>query len=145
MIADVAFDTLAFVKELETAGVPPNQAEAQARAISRVIQQVEKSRHEEQKKLATTGDVLRMENRMENKIEMIKVELRKEIELSKAELRKEIETSKVETIKWVIATGFIILSGVAAINRFVPPPVPVHFHTQTQEMRTPAPVAQPGK
>ncbi|MBF0135612.1 MAG: CCDC90 family protein [Magnetococcus sp. DMHC-1] len=130
MIADITFDTLAFVKELETAGIPPNQAEAQARALSRVIQQVEKSRHEEQKELATRGDVLRMGN---------------QIELAKVELRKDIGTSKVETIKWVIATGFIILSGVAAINRFVPPPVPVHFHTQTQEMRTPAPATQPGK
>ncbi|MBF0152885.1 MAG: hypothetical protein HQL64_03990 [Magnetococcales bacterium] len=128
----ISFDTLAFVKELEGAGVPPVQAEAQARALSSVIQQVEESRREELKELSTKGDILRLEKRME-----------KEIELVKAELRKEIETAKVETIKWVIATGFIILGGVAAINRLVPPPTPVYYHAPAQEVRQPAPSVQP--
>ncbi|MBF0614800.1 MAG: DUF1640 domain-containing protein [Magnetococcales bacterium] len=50
----IPFDTLAFVKELEGAGVPPAQAEAQVKALSSVLQQVEESRLKE---LATKGDV----------------------------------------------------------------------------------------
>ncbi|MBF0179336.1 MAG: DUF1640 domain-containing protein [Magnetococcales bacterium] len=50
----IPFDTLAFVKELESAGVPPAQAEAQARALSGVLQKVEEARLKE---LATKGDV----------------------------------------------------------------------------------------
>ncbi|MBF0461005.1 MAG: DUF1640 domain-containing protein, partial [Magnetococcales bacterium] len=50
----VPFDTLAFVKELETAGFSTAQAEAQAKALSGVLQKVEESRLQE---LATKGDV----------------------------------------------------------------------------------------
>ncbi|MBF0162803.1 MAG: DUF1640 domain-containing protein, partial [Magnetococcales bacterium] len=48
----IPFDTLAFAKELETAGVPPAQAEAQAKALSGVLQKVEEYRLQE---LATKG------------------------------------------------------------------------------------------
>ncbi|MBF0178231.1 MAG: hypothetical protein HQL63_15500 [Magnetococcales bacterium] len=51
------------------------------------------------KELATRGDV-------------------REVELK---LAAKVEAAKVETIKWVIATGIVILGGVAAINRLVPP------------------------
>ncbi|MBF0184972.1 MAG: hypothetical protein HQM06_11365 [Magnetococcales bacterium] len=105
---------LAFAKELETAGVPTAQAEAQAKALSNVLQKVEESRLQE---LATKEDV----------------------ELAKLELRKEIETAKVETIKWVIATGIIILGGVAAINRYFPP-VPVYLSAQDLRQQVPASV-----
>ncbi|MBF0161855.1 MAG: DUF1640 domain-containing protein, partial [Magnetococcales bacterium] len=40
----VPFDTLAFVKKLEGAGVPSSQAEAQAEALTGVLQKVEESR-----------------------------------------------------------------------------------------------------
>ncbi|MBF0163630.1 MAG: DUF1640 domain-containing protein [Magnetococcales bacterium] len=114
----IPFDTLAFVKKLETAGVPSPQAEAQAEALSDVLQKVEESRLQE---LATKGDVLAV---------------KKEVELAKAELRKEIEAAKVDTIKWVIATGMIILGGVATINRFFPP---LYHLPSAQELRLPAP------
>ncbi|MEO5354668.1 MAG: CCDC90 family protein [Magnetococcus sp. XQGC-1] len=118
----VPFDTLAFVKKLEGAGVPSVQAEAQAAALSDVIQQVvEEIRLQE---LATKGD-----------IREVKGDIR-ELELK---LEARIETAKVETIKWVIATGMIILGGVAALNRLVPPPVPTYYQPPAQEMRLPPP------
>ncbi|MEO5346143.1 MAG: CCDC90 family protein [Magnetococcus sp. YQC-9] len=40
----ITFDTLAYVKELETAGIPAPHAEAQARALSAVLKKVEDSR-----------------------------------------------------------------------------------------------------
>ncbi|MEO5331724.1 MAG: CCDC90 family protein [Magnetococcus sp. YQC-5] len=104
----IPFDTLAFVRELETAGVPPAQAEAQAKALSGILQKLEESRLQE---LATKGDILRLE--------------------------KEIEIAKVETIKWVVATGIVILGGVAAINR--PLPTITSHITPAQEMRLPVP------
>ena len=113
----IPFDTLAFAKELESAGVPPAQAEAQAKALSGVLQKVEEYRLQE---LATKGD----------------------IELAKVELRKDIEAAKVETIKWVIVTGIAILGGVTAINRLAPP-VPAYYQPPTQEMRQPAPPVPP--
>ncbi len=117
----VPFDTLAFMRELETAGIPSAHAEAQAKAICGAFQRVEESRLQD---LATKGDVLRLE---------------KEIELAKAELRKDIESAKVEIIKWVIVTGIAILGGMTAINRFAPSPAPVYYQPPTQEMRQPAP------
>ena len=117
MSAAITFDTLAYAKELETAGIPSAHAEAQAKALSGVLQKVEESRLQE---LATKGD----------------------IDLAKAELRKDIEAAKVETIKWVIVTGIAILGGVAAINRLVPP-VPAYYQPPTQEMRQTAPVPSP--
>ncbi|MBF0176164.1 MAG: DUF1640 domain-containing protein [Magnetococcales bacterium] len=107
----LSFDTLAFVRKLETAGVPSAQAEAQAEAISSILQQVEESRLKE---LSTRGDVREVELKLEAKV----------------------EAAKVETIKWVIATGIVILGGVAAINRLVPPaPVSYVLPHASQELR----------
>ncbi len=116
----VPFDTLAFAKELETAGIPA--AHAEAKAISGAFQKVEESRLQE---LATKGDILHLEKEIE------KVELR---------MNAKIETAKVETIKWVIVTGIAILGGVAAINRLAPPPAPIYYSLPSQEMRQTAPV-----
>ncbi|MBF0110015.1 MAG: DUF1640 domain-containing protein [Magnetococcales bacterium] len=123
-MATITFDSLEFVEQLTASGVPEDQAKGHAKAIGRVLEQVEESRLKE---LSTKGD----------------------IELAKAELRKEIETAKVETIKWVVATGIIILGGVAAINRLFPPVATVHDPQFAQEMKLPvtekpnAPVVSP--
>ncbi|CAK0746390.1 DUF1640 domain-containing protein [uncultured Gammaproteobacteria bacterium] len=107
----VPFDTLALVKELENAGFSSAQAEAQAKALSGVLQKVEESRMQE---LATKGDV-----------------------------KAAVEVAKVDIIKWVVTTGMVILGGMAAINRLVPPPAPVYYQSATQELRPPAPLPAP--
>ncbi|MBF0141764.1 MAG: DUF1640 domain-containing protein [Magnetococcales bacterium] len=61
MSTAVPFDTLAFAKELDGAGVPSGQAEAQAKALSGVLQKVEAVRAEE---LATKSDLKELELRM---------------------------------------------------------------------------------
>ncbi len=116
MSTAIAFDTLAFAKELETAGIPAAHAEAQAKAMAGAFQRVEESRMQE---LATKGDVREVELKLEAKI----------------------ETAKVETIKWVVVTGIAILGGMAAINRLVPPPAPVYYQSPTQEMHQMPPVS----
>ncbi|WP_130471122.1 coiled-coil domain-containing protein [Candidatus Magnetaquicoccus inordinatus] len=93
----IPFDTLAFAKELEAAGIPPAHAEAQAKALSSVLQKVEESRLQE---LATKGDVRELELRLET---------------TKAELQKEIEVAKNETIKWMVGLALAQLAMMAGI------------------------------
>ncbi|MBF0461257.1 MAG: DUF1640 domain-containing protein [Magnetococcales bacterium] len=109
----ITFDTLAYVKELETAGIPPAHAEAQAKALAVVIQKVEENRKEE---LATKRDI---------------DDLRRDIDakLEKMELRM------------VIKMGAMILASIGLIVGTLRAfPVPVQFIPQTvQEMHVPAP------
>lgn len=93
----IPFDTLAFVRKLETAGVPSVQAEAQAEALSDVIQKAETSRLQE---LATKGDVRELELKLAT---------------TKAELQKAVEVAKNETIKWMIGLALAQLTMMAGI------------------------------
>ncbi|MBF0463135.1 MAG: DUF1640 domain-containing protein [Magnetococcales bacterium] len=107
----IPFDTLAFVKRLETAGVPSAQAEAQAETLSDVLQKVEESRFRE---LASRGDV----ELVKREIELVKKDIervRGEIELAKEALRKEIEIAKNETIKWMVGLALAQLAMMAGI------------------------------
>lgn len=90
MSLSVPFDTLAFVKELESAGFSSAQAEAQAKALAGVLQTVEESRMQE---LATKGDIREAELRMETKIEI----------------------AKNETIKWMIGLALAQLAMMSGI------------------------------
>jgi hypothetical protein len=87
----IPFDTLAFAKELETAGVPPAQAEAQAKALSGVLQKVEEYRLQE---LATKGDI-------------------KDLELKIAE-------TKAEIIKWVLGVSSAQIMLIVALIKLLP-------------------------
>ncbi|MBF0096680.1 MAG: DUF1640 domain-containing protein [Magnetococcales bacterium] len=111
------FDTMAYAKRFKAAGFTEQQAEE----VVTALREVRDTRMDES---ATKGD-----------IELAKLELRKEIET----VRKEVESAKVEIIKWVIATGIVILGGLATINRMFPP-TPIYFQPPVQEMRLPAPV-----
>ena len=113
MSTAITFDTLAYVKELETAGIPAAHAEAQAKALAVVIQKVEENRKDE---LATKRDI---------------DDLRRDIDakLEKMELRM------------VIKMGAMILASIGLIVGTLRAfPVPVQFIPQTtQELRQPAP------
>ena len=86
----IPFDTLAYVKDLETAGVPAPQAEAHAKALSATLQQVEDAR---QSDLATRGDV------GEVRLETEKV--RRDLALEIEKVRREIAETKADILKWV--------------------------------------------
>ena len=114
------FDTLAFVKRLETAGVPSAQAEAQVEMLSDAIKKVEETRLQE---LATKGDVRESELKLEAKI----------------------ESSKSETIKWVagmfVAQTALIIGAMFAVMRMGQPTMqPTMYQPPAQEMRQMAPV-----
>lgn len=64
----IAFDTLAYSKTLQAAGMPLEQAEALAKAQKVALDEMVMA-----KELATQADILRLENKMEaNKHEILK-------------------------------------------------------------------------
>ncbi|MEO5339177.1 MAG: CCDC90 family protein [Magnetococcus sp. MYC-9] len=94
----IPFDTLAFAKDLETAGVPPAQAEAQAKALSGVLQKVEEYRLQE---LATKGDIKDLKGDI------------KDLELKIAE-------TKAEIIKWVLGVSSAQIMLIVALIKLLP-------------------------
>jgi hypothetical protein len=87
----VTFDTLAFTEELTAAGMPEQQAKAQARAMTKIL---------ESQELATKADLAIIQREMATQGDI------KELELKIAE-------TKTDLIKWVIGlmlaqTGLII-------------------------------------
>lgn len=126
----IPFDTLAFAKELETAGVPPAQAEAQAKVLSDTLQKVEDARRTD---LATKGDILMIQ---------------RDIKDLEARLEAKIEASRVATIQWTSGmfaaqTALIIgaMFAMLKLNQPNPPPIPYHA-PPAQEMRLPSPSPQ---
>ena len=68
MAMTITFDTLAYCKTLQSAGMSQQQAEAMAKAQKAVMEELVAA-----KELATQADILRLENRMEsNKHELLK-------------------------------------------------------------------------
>ncbi len=64
----IAFDTLAYSKALQAAGMPPEQADALAKAQKTALDEMVAA-----KEIATQADILRLENKMEaNKHEILK-------------------------------------------------------------------------
>jgi len=64
----ITFDTLAYSKTLQAAGMPLEQAEALAKAQKAALDEMVMA-----KELATQADILRLENKMEaNKHEILK-------------------------------------------------------------------------
>lgn len=119
----IPFDTLAYMQELEKAGIPSAHAQAQAKALVNVLQNVDEARLQD---LATKGDILRVENNVES-------------------VKREIEASKADTIKWttsmfVAQTALIIGAMFAVMKMNQPNPAPYH-PPAAQELRLPAPPA----
>ncbi len=88
MATTITFDTLAFVKQLKSAGFNDNQAEIQAQAINQALSDFQNNRLNE---LSTKADLFTVE----------------------AKLQTEIAKAKSETIKWV-AGMLVVQAGVVA-------------------------------
>jgi hypothetical protein len=67
-MATITFDTLKFARRLTDAGVPIAQAEAEASALSEVLEV-------NLKEIATKQDMLDFERRLENRFELIESRL----------------------------------------------------------------------
>lgn len=91
-MAAITFDTLKFANTLKEAGVPPAQAEAEAKALSDVLEV-------NLKELATQQD----------------------LKLLEANLKRDITESKSELIRWVVGVGMLQITLIAALLlRLVP-------------------------
>src|SRR5213078_4507309 len=101
MATTLQLDTLEYAKKLKTAGVPAEQAEAQATALGDALAQ----------SVAFRGDLVSLENnlstkmahlesRLESKIESVESRLETKIETVKTELKLELG-GKIETLKWM--------------------------------------------
>ncbi len=82
-----AFDSIGYMRKLEEAGVPRQQAETQADALRQVLGQYDEASRRE---MATKGDIK---------------DLRLEIE----KVRGEIKSSELRLIKWQLGIGFAVI------------------------------------
>ena len=88
-MAVVTFDTLKFANTLKTAGVPAQQAEAQAVAFAEVIQGNFKD-------LATKEDLALAKNELKQDIAQVRTELKQEIAQVRTELKQDIALVRTE-------------------------------------------------
>jgi len=89
-MSSLTFDTLKFANTLKDAGVPEKQAEAEARALSDVL--------EVNLKDLVTKDDLRHE--------LIQVEARIEVKIAE---------TKAELVRWVVAVGLLQITIITAL------------------------------
>ena len=82
----ITFDTLAFTEELTAAGMPEQQAKAQARAMSKIL---------ESQELATKADLAIIQQSMATKSDLAEQETR--------------------IIKWMVGTAGLIIAAIKLI------------------------------
>ncbi|MBF0293872.1 MAG: DUF1640 domain-containing protein [Magnetococcales bacterium] len=166
----IPFDTLAFVKELESAGIPQAHAEAQAKALTTVMRQVDarvddlaaKRDKQNEEKFDTLSDRneqhvkgrldgLATRQELDFKLATVEANLKRDIkELdTKMETRlKELEVNlkrdmKEIELRMVIKLGAMFLAAFGLLRLW---PIPVQYVPQTpatQEMRLPTPPPAP--
>ena len=82
----ITFDTLKFANTLKDAGVPPAQAEAEAKALSEVLE-----------------------------INLRELATQQDLKLLEANLKRDIAESKAELIRWVVGVGMLQITLIAAL------------------------------
>lgn len=85
----ITFDTLKFVRRLREAGVPEQQAEAEASALAEVFE--------------TQQDQLVTKSYLNQELTLLRTELRGEM----AQLRSEFH-SEIHLIKWILALVVVV-------------------------------------
>ena len=95
-MSTLTFDTLKFANRLKIAGVPAIQAEAEADALSEVIET-------NLGELATKADLQQVETGLRHEIG----DLRHEMKESASALRQEMSNMKFELLKWLIGLAIV--------------------------------------
>lgn len=143
----VPFDTLAFVKELETAGIPPAHAEAQIKVLAAAMRHLDarvddlatKRDKQTEERFDTLAD--RHEQQVKGRLDGLAT--RHELAMVEANLKRDIEAAKSDMIKWTAgmfaAQTALILGAMFAVMKMNQPSAPIHQPSQAQEMRLPAP------
>jgi hypothetical protein len=94
-MATVTFDTLKFANRLKAAGVPENQAEAEAEILAEVLAV-------SLKELATKGDLKLLEASLRQQMA--------EMGQQMAEMRQQMAEMKTDLIKWVVGIALAQIS-----------------------------------
>jgi hypothetical protein len=97
MATTLQFDTLDYAKKLKMAGVPTEQAEAQATALGDALAQ----------SVAFPSDLVTLEKNLSTKIETSESRLESKIEAVKLEL-----TGKIDTLKWMFGVLVALNGGI---------------------------------
>ncbi len=112
-----SFDTLAFAKNLETAGMPRPQAEVIASvqlqshasmlemlATKKDIEEMQAATKKDIENLqaATKRDIENLQAATKKDIESLRTETKKDIEILRMELKKDIESIKADMLKWLV-------------------------------------------
>jgi hypothetical protein len=85
-MATITFDTLKFANKLKSAGVLPEQAEAEAEALSEVFE-----------------------------INLKELPTQQDLKLLEASLKRDIAETKAELIRWVVAVGVLQITIISAL------------------------------
>lgn len=103
-MASLTFDTLKYANRLKSAGVPDKQAEAEAEALSEVLEI-------NLKELSTQQDIAGLRKDMEQ----METRLNARLDAQRENLRREISDSKAELIRWVVGVGLLQISLITAL------------------------------
>jgi hypothetical protein len=103
-MASLTFDTLKYANRLKSAGVPDKQAEAEAEALSEVLEI-------NLKELSTQQDIAGLRKDMEQ----METRLNARLDAQRENLRSEISDSKAELIRWVVGVGLLQISLITAL------------------------------
>jgi len=127
----LTFDTLKFANRLKTAGVPAGQAEAEADALSEVLET-------NLGELATKADLREVETGLRHEIDNVRHKisdlrkdidarfektestLRQEISGTAATIRQEVANMKFELLKWIIGLAIAQAGLWISLMKFFP-------------------------
>ena len=102
----VLFDTLEYVRKLERAGVPAQQAEAQPEALADALGSA----------VATRDDLRAMETRLETRIASVEAKVDKlDARVDRVDARLDKLVGSVDLLKWLF--GFLAATNIAMVLR----------------------------
>ena len=96
----VAFDTLRFVRTLETSGMDAKQAEGIATAFRE----------------ASANQNLVTKDDLRTGLDEVKTELRAEIAELKAELKTDMSAMKVDLVKWIVGLALALFAAIISLS-----------------------------
>lgn len=107
------FDTLAYAKTLEVAGMSQKQAEAQAVALVRSLSEAIDTN------LVTKPDLIETKTELKQEISALRIELKQDIAALRTEVKQDIAEVKVSIIKWVFAMFFMQSGLIISLLKFL--------------------------
>jgi hypothetical protein len=114
-MATITFDTLKFSNRLKAAGVPDKQVEAEAEALSEVLEV-------NLKDFATQDRFDRLESRFDQKLELLESRFDQKLEVLESRItaklenaRRETAETKAELVRWIVGAGFLQIALISAL------------------------------